>query len=331
MLLQQTVYKVWVKQVHTYFTGGSFSFLFNLSISSYGKIRFCKLAALIHLGRYLFPINAYTLSLIGPGDSLGYLCKKNSHKDISSTYCPKKDNLEWPDLTCRALVLSQLGYWKAKYSKVSKCFAGLSSPKFSEGSRGYPRACLTSSKYSSIHVLSALLRREEGKQELSKGKALRDNCGLLRNLSANFLSSNGGFSMNLFGGAFFFGVTTFFRSWSSLSSLRGLFWGSSLESATTAKILKFEGLGVDILGSLSWIREGNGESEAEKEISNTWWGKLGFDRGLRVEEISISVKEYATTSNPFRAQIYSRCRKSEGHFNGGFLQGFCWWLKCLGF
>lgn len=76
-------------------------------------------------------------------------------------------------------------------------------------------------------MLSALVNREEGKQELNKGNDLRDNWGLLRNLSANFLSSNGGLSMYLLGGTLFLGDMTFLRSASSLRSLCGLFWGSS--------------------------------------------------------------------------------------------------------
>lgn len=89
---------------------------------------------------------------------------------------------------------------------MSKCFAGFSSLRVSEGSREYPKACLTSRRYSSIHVLSAVLSLEGGRQELSKGKDLRESCGLLRNLSASFLSSSGGLRMKRFGGGFFLGL-----------------------------------------------------------------------------------------------------------------------------
>lgn len=65
----------------------------------------------------------------------------------------------------------------------------------SDGSSEYPSACFASSKYSSIHNLSALLRRDEGRQELNNGNDFNESCGLLRNLSASFLSSSGGFRM----------------------------------------------------------------------------------------------------------------------------------------
>lgn len=249
-------------QVITYFTGPSLSLFLILSMSSYVNIKFCKLAALIHWSKFLFPINPNTLSLIGPGDSLGYLCKKNSASANSSTYCPRKDNLECPDRTCRAFVLSHEGCWNAKYSNVSNCFAGLSSPSVSEGSRVYPRACFASSKYSSIHNQSALLSRDEGKHELNKGNDLRESCGLLRNLSANLLSSIGGLRMNLLGGPFFVEVA-FFRAASSLRSRWGLLSGEPCCGSTaTARIRKGEVRDLEFLMK-RWI--GNGEREEEKE------------------------------------------------------------------
>lgn len=276
------------KQNGTYFTGGSRSFRINLSMSSNGNTKFCKLAALIHWGRFLFPINSNTLSLIGAGDSLGYLCKKYSANASSSTYCPKNHSLECPDLTWRAFALSHDGCWNAKYNKASNCLAGLSSPYWSDGSSGYPRACLASSKYSSIQALSALLSRDDGKQELNKGNDLRDNCGLLRNLRANLASSNGGFRMNLLGGNFFFGDVIFLRSASSLRSLWGLFWGSSLGSTATARMRNFSDVGFVLLEFLRSIWSGNGENEDEKERSGVRheYG-FGFWRCMKGDESSM--------------------------------------------
>ena len=85
-----------------------------------------------------------------------------------------------------------------------------------EGSREYPKACLASRRYSSIHVLSEELRFEGGRQELSKGNDFRDSCGLLRNLSASFLSPSGGRRMKRLGGSFFLeGVAVDCLRWAS--------------------------------------------------------------------------------------------------------------------
>lgn len=128
-----------------------------------------------------------------------------------------------------------------------------------------------------------MLSLEDGKQELNKGKALRDNWGLFRNLSANLLSSNGGFRMNLFGGILFFGETTFLRSASSLRSLWGLFWGSSCGSNATARIRNFGEVGVEIWGVLRWVWKGKGEKEDEKERSGLGWGLNGEQSSMDTE------------------------------------------------
>jgi len=254
------------------------------------------------LGKFLFPINPKTLSLKGAGDSLGYLCKKYSAKANSKTYCPKKHNLECPDLTCLALVRSQLGCWNAKYNKVSNCLAGLSSPNLSLGSKGYPKACLASNKYSSIQVWSALFSLEEGKQELNNGNCLRDSWGLFKNLCASLLSSSGGLSMNLLGGILFFGDVVFLRSASSLRSLWGLFLGSSCGSIATAKTPRFCRVLWWGLRYLIW--RGKGAQEDEKEMSDI------FGNWEKEEESSITglkvLKEMWNTSNLLRTE------------NGGF-------------
>ncbi|XP_020254290.1 ribonuclease III domain-containing protein RNC1, chloroplastic-like [Asparagus officinalis] len=67
---------------------------------------------------------------------------------------------------------------KAKYNKVSKCFARVYHPGRSlVGSSGYPSACLASRRYSSIQVRSALFKFELASRSLSKGKDFKESCG----------------------------------------------------------------------------------------------------------------------------------------------------------
>ncbi|KAF5942394.1 hypothetical protein HYC85_020036 [Camellia sinensis] len=77
----------------------------------------------------------------------------------------------------RSLTIRML---KSQIQQNIKLLCWVIIPNLSDGSKGYPRACLASKRYSSIEVLSALLSLEDGKQELNKGKALMDNWGLFR-------------------------------------------------------------------------------------------------------------------------------------------------------
>ena len=105
-------------------------------------------------------------------------------------------------------------------------------------------------------------------KQSKKGNKEKTTCRQLKDSLAtrDLIHVSDGFSINLLGGTFFLGEMIFLRSASSLSSLCGLFCGSSWGgSIATAKTHRFE---EDLVGFLKWILRGIEEKENVKEMSD---------------------------------------------------------------
>ncbi|CAL9199766.1 unnamed protein product [Musa hybrid cultivar] len=143
-------------------------------------------------------------------------------------------------------------------------------------------------------VRSALLSRDGGRQELRRGRDLRDNWGLLRKRWVSLASSRGGLRMKRRGGTFFLGKATFLRSASSLRRRWGLLGGASCGVLVATARARRRAIGRREWGNLRWDWRGAAEREDEKERS-----KEG--RRWREEESSICVRERGLSGHQWRS------------------------------